>query len=101
MAREPTRTENEGQEEARAGYYTVGYEINLKDTEKIYDTIDRLNKTHFEALLADRSVQTSEEINKYNDALNTLGSRVGKIEVPAEYIGRTEETNNIRNITFI
>ena len=76
-------------------------EIKLRETENFYETIDKLNKTHFDALLADRSVQQSEEISRYNDALNTLGSRVGMIEVPEEYIGRTEETNHIRNITFI
>ena len=104
VERDFTMVENVEPSENGVSYFTVDHEIDeirLKDTQEFYETIEKLNKTYEVILSTDRTVKQSEELKRYNRALNKLGDRVGEIDIPEEYKGKSEETENIRNITFV
>ena len=97
--RDPTIDEGVDHD-AGNSYFTAEYdEVKMKDTQALYETMCNLNKSHFDAVMADTTEEQSEEMYRYTNALSSLVGRVGNIKVPEEYSGKTDETEDIKKIT--
>ena len=94
-------TTTEENRDPTSGYFTVEYDTKRKESQALYDTMSNLNKTHFDTVKAEAEEEQTEDLIRYTKTLILLVERVGEIEVPAEFSGQTDETDDMRKIIFI
>ena len=73
----------------------------MKETKELCEAVEKLDSSYMTITSSDRMVKQSEDLNRYNEALMKLGSRLSEIEIPEEYEQPIEEAQRYKNITFV
>ena len=81
--------------------FQVGYKIDLNETKNLWHSMNTLSKSLSYITIVEEKEDRLENFTRYSNISNVVIERSRKIEVPEDYIGTSEEINELKGMTFI